>query len=314
MKRNWYGVGAAVLSNVIFGFGILAGKVVMNESSPFMMLACRFSLAWLVMTILSLFKIVPLDLRKPELKLLVLLGIFQPTLNFIFESYGVALTSVSFSGTVLAASPLGALLLAVIVLKERSTAKQVFWSVVCVGGVVMLSVSNISEGGASFLGILFLLGEVATLAIYSVLSKKLSDTFTPFERTYVMQTVGAIVYTTVVAIHYKGHLIPTVFGLLQVRNFVLGIVFLGIASSIGGICLQNFALGKLPVGEATIFNSLMTVVSVFAGVVFLSEPFGAVQVVGAVLILVGIYRIAVSAKVQEHTPQISGYIRIDSNR
>ncbi|MBQ3225465.1 MAG: hypothetical protein IJB48_00245, partial [Clostridia bacterium] len=53
--------------------------------------------------------------------------------------------------------------------------------------------------------------------------------------------------------------------------------------------ILNFANTYLPVSKTTVFSNITTVVSVVAGVVFLGEPFGAVTVCSALMIVVGVW-------------------------
>ena len=90
MEKGKKAAAAAIVGNVIFGFSFMFSRVVLLEVNAFVMLALRFSIAFLVMTALIAAGVVKVNLRK-NLKPLLLLGIFQPVLYFTFESLGMDL-------------------------------------------------------------------------------------------------------------------------------------------------------------------------------------------------------------------------------
>ena len=52
---------------------------------------------------------------------------------------------------------------------------------------------------------------------------------------------------------------------------------------------QEELIYELPVGKVTAFCNLTTVISVFAGVVFLGEPFTVLSLIASVVIVVGVW-------------------------
>jgi len=55
-------------------------------------------------------------------------------------------------------------------------------------------------------------------------------------------------------------------------EYVAAIIYLGVLASVVAFLLLNFANTYLPVVKTTVFSNFTTVVSVFAGAVFLGEP------------------------------------------
>ena len=66
-------------------------------------------------------------------------------------------------------------------------------------------------------------------------------------------------------------------------------VYLSLFSSIAAFLLINFASGELTVAKTTAFCNLTTVISVFAGVIFLGEPFTALSLAASAVIIVGVW-------------------------
>ena len=63
------------------------------------------------------------------------------------------------------------------------------------------------------------------------------------------------------------------------------------AEAIGANLLVNYAVSKMQVVKLSSFGAVTSLVSMFAGVIFLDEPISASLLLGAVLILVGVYQV-----------------------
>jgi flagellar motor component MotA len=55
--------------------------------------------------------------------------------------------------------------------------------------------------------------------------------------------------------------------------------------------MLNYPVTYLPVRQAISFASLTTVVSILVGIVFLKESFGLIQMLGSVMIIIGVYNV-----------------------
>ena len=108
---------AALAGYSIFGFSFLFSKTALNLTTPFVLLAVRFLAAFLLLNILVLVGVIKLDLKGKPIKMLLVLGLVQPVLYFICESYGIAMTTASFSGVMIGLVPVGGLVFDMIFMK-----------------------------------------------------------------------------------------------------------------------------------------------------------------------------------------------------
>lgn len=110
MKSRKKAAAAAIAGNVIFGLSFMFSRVVLLTVDTFVMLALRFSIAFLAMNVLVCARVVKVDLKK-DLRPLLALGLFQPVLYFTFESLGIKLTNSVISGSMIATVPVAGMLL-----------------------------------------------------------------------------------------------------------------------------------------------------------------------------------------------------------
>ena len=90
---------------------------------------------------------------------------------------------------------------------------------------------------------------------------------------------------------------------LRDRPFLVAVLYLGIGCTVFAVWLSNLAIAKLGVNRAASFIGVATLVSVLTGTIMLRESFTLAQVVGAVLIVLGVYLANV-----EHKPHKPGVV------
>lgn len=279
-----------IIPSVIFGFSFMFTRIALHEiSDPFHLLGLRFAFASIALTCCIIFKFAQVDYREKKVGRLLLLSAFQPITYFIFETYGIARSTASQAGVMIAFVPVAVSLLAVIFLKEQTNWKQIFFIALSILGVLIIN-SDVSFSSGSMLGNLLLLGAVGSAAVYQILSRKYSTNFTPVEITFVMMWVGAIVFN---GIGIKRTLefgsIIDYFAPLFDLKILMALLYLGVLSSVVAFFFINYVLSKVQATKAAILSNLTTVVAILAGVLVLNEPFDTIKLTGSVLILLGVY-------------------------
>ena len=279
---------AAIGVYTLWGFSFMASDVGQRYVTPFTLLAYRFDIAVLLLTIPIILGKKKIRLKGKNIKPLLLLGTMEPCLYFIGEQYGLRFTNSAFSGVMIAVIPIVTLIMAAVFLKDKPSKAQWFFSALSIVGIVVITLSENKGGGISFLGVLCLVMAVITGSAYGVLSRSLKDEFDVYERTYIMQIMGAVFYTVLMLVEQKGNLGAVVAPLAN-TEFILSMLYLAVGASVIGYTLFNYAVSHAPMANTIIFCNLTTVLSVVAGTVILGDPFSAVSVIAMIVVLVGIW-------------------------
>ncbi len=287
MKKTYLAMLAAFGGNFIFGFSFLFSKTALEVSSPSVLLAWRFLLAFAVMNIVLLTGKAKVSFRGKPLLWLLLMGAFQPVLYFYFENYGLLYSNATFSSVMIALVPIASLVFGACFMRERPTWLQTLCSAVSVGGVIWMALRQTAQGAITPLGIILLFGAVVSAVGFNVISRRSAQKVTAFERTYMMFLVGAVVFG-VVAIAENIQQPTALITPFADTSFVIALLYLGVVSSVAAFLMINYANTWLPLSRATVFSNVITVVSVFAGVVLLKEPFDLYMLLASVLIVGGI--------------------------
>jgi drug/metabolite transporter (DMT)-like permease len=295
MTETQKGMLAAAGAYTIFGFSYLFSKMALDITEPMILLCARFTVTFVVLNLLVLTRVLRLDLRGKSLWGPILLGILQPVLYFILENYGLKYTTTSFTGMISAISPIFTAALGALLLRERPTGRQWMGIVISILGVILVSVGG--TGGQNTVGgCLCLLAAYFVGSFYSLYVRKLTKTFTPFELTYVMFTVGFVFFALLAFAQYGGETVGMLGYALGHGKFIASILYLGGVASCGAYMMANYSLSRLTVARSTIFGNFGTVVSVLAGVVIMGDEFTWISVAAFALIMGGIWVVNKFAK------------------
>lgn len=276
---------AAILGNVIFGFSYLftggALQIVregltslgLPESADVPVLLTLRSL--LALAILSL--MIPLcgqrlQLRGKPVWKLILLGLFQPVLYFIGETYGLKMTGIVVSSVMISLLPVFSQFFSAAFLKEKTNLAQTLFGLLSVGGVITVTLLSSGSDQKTYLsGILLLCLAVASAVAFNLLGRSICTVFTPFERTYAMFAVAAVCFSLIALCSVRGNLNAFILPLGS-GEFLLRLLYLGGLSSVAAFFLVNYAKTCLPVTEEASFSNVITVVSTASGLVTETDP------------------------------------------
>lgn len=297
-------MAGAFFANVIFGFSFLFTKLALRVSSPIVLLAYRFSFAFLFMNGIALSKRKLLSFKGKPFGGLLLMSVCQPLCYFLCENYGMLYSSTVFATVMIALAPIGAMGLGALLLGEKCSWKQIFCCVISVGGVILLAFKNQSEGNVTLLGILLLAGAVLSSAGFNVLSRKSSSYFSAFERTYVMFLLAMISFDLLAIMECRGDMNKFLTP-LYTPEFLIAVLYLGGASSVGAFLMYNMATTYLSVARAASFSSIITVVTLFAGAVFLHESFDLISLIASIIVIFGIWGVQKEPKNLKNTENFS---------
>ncbi len=281
-------MAAAFFACSVFGLSFIFSKMALEIVSPAVLLTFRFGLAFLLLNLLLLTGKVRFHLKGKNLLWPILLGLLQPVLYFFCENYGIQMTTATFSAVMIALIPIAALLGGMIFLKEIPSLLQTLFLILSVLGATVMALWKGSEGTVTAPGVILLIGAVIASASFNALSRKISTSFSSFERTYMMFAVGLVVFLPV-ALWETGFDVVTLVSYLHFPAVLAAVLFLGaVCSFLAFLCL-NYANTHLPVARTTAFSNVTTVISVFAGVLFLKEDFTLGTLAASLMIVVGVW-------------------------
>jgi drug/metabolite transporter (DMT)-like permease len=241
----------------------------------------RYGLAALIFVGLTLYVERTLRVERRHVPILALAAVLL-CVNQLCFVFALDVTTASTIGLLLGAIPIFAALFGLLLGTERATGR--FWLAASVSavGVGLVAIGSGGELSSGFGGIVLGLATAATWAAYSV-------TVAPLMRSYSPSRMSAIVIpATWVALMLVG--IPQTAD----QDWEVGweIWALLVFATIGPLVVTNVlwfrSVHKIGANRASLAANLEPFVAAVLAVILLSEPLGPVQIMGGVLIALGI--------------------------
>ena len=275
----------------IYGFSFMASRIALQNTDASVLLIIRFAVSTLLMLILIALGFFKVSLKGKPIGRFLMMGLCQPVIYFIGETLGIQYTNSSFAGIMISLIPVATAIMSAIFLNEKIRPRTIGWIICSIIGVFIISTAQTSSGAIQTRGILYLLLAVVSASAFYIFSRSVAEYFTPFERTFIMIVMGFICFT-IQGVVLEGHnLIPLVAKGFTDPGVMLPVAYLSVLSSVIAFLLQNYAVTYLDLTKITIFENIIPVISVFAGVIFLKEPFSVIQLPGVALILLGVWKV-----------------------
>lgn len=280
----------ALLHTLITGLSFLFTKTALKFASPIDVLAFRFSASIIALMIPVVLKRIHLDYAGKNLLQVCSLGFLYPIAFFFFQTVGLVYATSSEGGIFQAVTPIFTMILAGIILKEKTTAYQKVSILLSVAGVVYIFImKGASLDFTEVLGISLLLLSSIASAGYHVLTRITLRQFSIIEVSFVMTLLGFVFFNVVAIIsHMVNGTLNQFLTPLQNFQFVISILYLGILSSLITSLLNNFILKRIEAAKVSVFGNLRTVVTIFAGVYFLKEQLFSYHMIGSLMIILGV--------------------------
>lgn len=298
-SKQLTGIICALSANIIFGFSFIFSKMALTVSQPLIILSVRFSIAFAFLNILWCFGVFKINLANKKKSKLLLMGMAQPLLYFIFELYGLSLVSSALSGVIIALVPVGVMLLSTLFLKEKPNTTQTVFTVISIIGVSAISIISNDGSKNHFWGIILLIGAVLCASVFNILSRSESQNFSPFERTYIMFLIGFIGFNLISIFTFRKNYLHYIISALCETKFLIAIIYLSIISSVLAFLLYNLSTSNITAVQSSSFSNIITVVTVLAGVLILKETFSILEYILCGIIILGVWGVNRFAKNSE---------------
>lgn len=286
-SRTFSSTDLALLGMVfVWGVNFSIVKQALSEMSPLAFNALRFSLATVLMLIILRGVEGDWRLEAGDGLPMLCLGLIGHTAYQLCFILGLARTRAGNSSLILATMPVFVGLLSIGLGSERMRGRAWLGIILSFTGIVLI----VQGGGESvgltsgtFLGDLLTLVATTCWALYTVLSKPLLERYSPLKLSAISMALGTPLLVLVAipemvrqdwgAVSWHGW-----FGLLY--SFSMALVFAYIVWSTG--------VHRIGGARTAVYSNLIPVVGVATAWLMLGEAMAGLQLVGAIVILIGI--------------------------
>ena len=289
--KKYFPLICSLISAVIFGFAMLyikSGMKAVNEDAV-KFLAFRFTVGFIGLQLMVWLGIQKVNYKNKPIKLILLCGVLNPLLSQVLQTASTSYAPTSQISVMCATIPIFVTILSIFVNKEMPSKKQVIFMCMTVIGVIIINLVGGQMIGGTTTGLILIIASIAALSFQRTYIRKASAYFTAFETIYLPTAMGAIGFslTTIINHTMKGEL-STFFNGLGTMEFAISILYMGIGSCVIAFLCMTYAYGHLPITVSSATGAFSTVISLLVGVFILNEQLRPVDIIGIIIIMVGI--------------------------
>lgn len=272
-----------ILANLFWAGNYVFGKYVVAEMSPVQMTFSR----WLLASIL----LVPIAhwLEKPdwkrvwqEWKVLVLMALLGITGYNLLLYEALRFTTSMNAALINALNPALIVLFSVLFLREKmSWINSVGLLISLLGVLLVLTKGQLQQVFHTHynLGDLLMLLAILVWTLYSILGRKLRS-IPPISATAASVLLGLVMVLP--------FFLASGFHFTLSKQAAMGILYIGIFPSVGSFIFWNASLRQIGASRAGIYLNLITVFTAILNL-FLGQTITALQIVGGLLVFIGVY-------------------------
>ena len=272
---------ALITAVFIWSSAFVVTKFALAGLGPVMLSAIRILIAFIVLLPFAIKR--GFHFQSLLSKNAFLYGIFGYGGNLVLLSLGMLTCTANISAIIHGLFPVFMILFGSRMLNETITRNKVIGILFSVAGVMVASIGDLSlNSGTTIVGILLVVVSVLTWAFYSVFSKKTAagmDSFVLSEICFGTAFLCSLPFA-ILEFLLSDYPMPD-------TGTLFSLFYLGIMSGAVGILLWNYGLKKIDSAIAGIYFNLMPVIGLFLAI-FAKERIALFQVLGCILILVGV--------------------------
>jgi drug/metabolite transporter (DMT)-like permease len=286
--RRWLarlgGIGLVNLATFTWATNMTLGRWLRDDIGPLTLAAARFLIASAFFA--ALLRRQPAEERRLGRDRWLLVGmalsgvaVFAPTL-YLGLRFTTAVNATLINGT----GPLITGILAVLLIREPMSRRQVVGALVSLAGVIVL----ISGGRFLFwqgmqinVGDLIVLGAVALWGLYSVLGRQVMRHRSPLSTTAFSAFLGLPLLLLAAVWEMR------TFAIDARSELILAVLYIGVAPTVIGFLSWNAGVRRLGPGGAMVFYNTLPLYGALLGYLFLGEPIGLSHLLGGALVIGG---------------------------
>jgi drug/metabolite transporter (DMT)-like permease len=276
---------ALTLVQIFFGLHYVAAKVLLQHIPPRAWAAVRVTAAALVLLAAARVLRRPLPRRPGDLRRIALYSIFGVVVNQICFVEGLSRTTPTHSSLVNTTIPVGTLLFAVFLGRERLDRSKILSLAVSLAGVLLVMMPKASGWtGGTFVGDVLTLVNALSYSLFLVISKPVLARTDPMGATAALMAFGALGVLALGGPSLARFDLST----LTAEDWALA-AFIVVFATAGAYLLNYWALARVDSSLVALFIYLQPAVAVTLSAVLTGDLPGATEILGAALIFAGVY-------------------------
>ena len=280
---------------IFWAFSFIWFKIANTSFQPTTIVFFRLILAIVILTSWLAFTKRFQKIRKEDIKLFLLLAVFEPFLYFLGESNGLTYVSSTTCSVIISTIPVIAAVGAWLIFRERLRILNYAGIFLSFIGIIVFV---ITPGGAlsfNYRGLLLLGLAVVSAVGYNLTLSRLVHKYSPVFIVHVQNCIGALLFLPVFIFADLPGFHPAAHSL---RSY-LPIIELSLFASCGAFILFAFSVRNMGITKANVFTNFIPIFTAVFSFIILREKLTFQNIAGMAIVITGILLSQASGKRQD---------------
>jgi len=270
---------------IFWAFSFIWYKSANKSFPPITIVFIRLFLSVILLTTYLIITKSFMKIKKGDLKLFLMLALFEPFFYFLGESFGLTYVSATVCSVLISTIPVFATIGAWLIFKERLKVINYAGIVLSFIGVVIFILN--SDGSLSYnikgLGLLFF--AVFSAVGYNLTLSRLVGSYSPVYIVNVQNLIGATLFLPLFLIFDFNHFIntPVTF------NMFIPIIELAVFASCGAFILFAYSVSNIGITKANVFTNCIPVFTALFSFILMGDKLTVQNIIGMVVVIAGLF-------------------------
>ena len=271
---------------ILWGFSFVWTNSLLIKGFPvYSLVFLRMTVAAFVLSVISFAGKKVQKVKKKDFGWFLLLVLLEPFIYFIGETFGLKIINSPTLGSIIISTiPIFASVAGLLIYKEKISAVNIFGISITLPGILLVVFQNGAINVSHYTGILLLFVAVFSAVGYSVVVKKLAETYNSYTIVTYQHILGALYFLPLFLINdYPTFSIDSL-----TPDIVKPILYLAILCSALAFILFITSIKKLGIARTNIFTALVPVVSAFGAYMLGHDTLNIRKITGIIIVVAGV--------------------------
>lgn len=270
---------------IFWSFSFIWFKVANKTFHPITIVFVRLLFSVILMTIFLITTKNYMKIKKPDLKLFLMLALFEPFFYFLGESFGLTYVSATVCSVLISTIPVFATIGAWLIFREKLKAINYAGIITSFIGVLVFILNTDGTISFSIKGLGLLTLAVLSAVGYNLTLSRLVGTYTPVYIVNVQNIIGAVLFLPLFLIFDLKHFINTHFTF----NMFKPIIELSIFASCGAFILFAYSVRNMGITRANVFSNCIPVFTALFSFILMGDKLTFQNVIGMTIVISGLF-------------------------
>lgn len=276
--------GALVLAMIFWAISFIWFKIANKTFPPMTIVFLRLLFSVILLTIyISLAKGYK-KVKKKDIKLFILLGVFEPFLYFLGESFGLTYVSATVCSVLISLIPVFATIGAWLIFREKLKIINYGGIILSFIGVLIFLLNKDGSISYNIKGLALLMFAVLSAVGYNLVLSRLISKYSPVYIVNVQNLVGAVLFLPIFIITDFRTFIHTSY----TPAMFLPILALAAFASCGAFILFAYAVAKIGILKANVFTNFIPLFTALFSFILIGDKLTLQNVLGMIVVIAGI--------------------------